>query len=77
MHQIRKHLKKDRQSYKKENSRIINLDTSRVKFLRQLFRVRDTKQILEIKMLININESSITKDIRSKNLGLKKEILEQ
>ena len=65
LHQIRKHLKeKDRLSYKKGNPRPINLDVSRVKLLKQLFWIRIAKKVSNIRMLINIDESSITKDTR-------------
>ena len=62
LHQIRKHLKiNEKLSYKKGNPRPVNLDVSRVKLLKQLFWIRFANQLSGIKMLINIDESSITK----------------
>ena len=62
LHQIRKHLKSNEgQSYKKGNLRPLNLDMIRVELLRRLFWVRIAKSISGIKMLVNIDESSVTK----------------
>ena len=62
LHQIRKHLKiNEKLSYKKGNPRPVNLDTNRRKLLKQLFLIRMANQLSGIKMLINIDESSITK----------------
>ena len=61
LHQIRKHLRsKEKLSYKKGNPRPVNLDVSRIKLSRQLFWIRLANQLPGIKMLINIDESSIT-----------------
>ena len=62
LHQIRKHIKINKKlNYKKGNPRHVNLDTVRVKLLKQLFWIRIVNQLSGIKMLVNIDESSITK----------------
>ena len=62
LHQIRNHLKlKKCLSYKKGNPRPININTDRVKLLRKLFWVKKADKLPEIKFLINIDESSITR----------------
>ena len=62
LHQIRKHLKnREGLSYKRGNPRPLNLDIIRVKLLRRLLWVRIAKNISEIKILINIDKSSLTR----------------
>ena len=55
-------------SYKRGNSHPLNLDIIRVKLLWLLFWVRIAKNISEIKMLINIDKSSLTRGTTKKLL---------
>ena len=62
LHQIRKYLKNSEGlSYKKGNPSPLNLDMIRVELLRRLFWVRIAKSISGIEILVNIDESSVTK----------------
>ena len=74
LNQIRKHLKnREGLSYKRGNPRPLNLDIIRVKLLRRLFWVRIAKNISEIKMMINIDESSVTRGTTKTIHGWEKE----
>ena len=62
LHQIRKHLKlKEGLSFKKGNSRPININIDQVKLLQKLFWVKIANILPEMKLLINIDESSISR----------------
>ena len=63
LHQIRKNLKrKEHLSFKKGSSRPVTLNTERLKLLKSLFWVKLSQKLPEIKMLINVDESSFGKD---------------
>ena len=63
LQQIRKHLKKkEHLSYKKGSSRPIDLNADRLRLLKILLWVKLAQKLPEIKMLINVDESSFGKD---------------
>ena len=64
---IIKYLKqKEHLSYKKGNSRSTDLDDERVKLLKKLFWLKILETLSGIKVLINIDESSIARDTSTK-----------
>ena len=71
-HQIRKHLKScERLSFKKGSSRPYALDVDKQKLQKQLFWVRLSQKLSSIKMLINLDESTINKDTKNNYSKLK------
>ena len=61
-HQIRLHLKTVHNlSFKKGSSRPINSNTERITLLKQLYRIKLSKELQEVKILVNMNESTISK----------------
>ena len=63
LHQIRQHLKLAHNlSYKKGNPRPALLDTNRIRFIKQLFCVKFARRLSDVKILVNIDESTIQKD---------------
>ena len=61
LHQVRRHLKHIHNlSFKKGSSRPVNLNTERVALLKQLFWIKLSKELQRVKVLINIDESSIS-----------------
>ena len=89
LHKIKKNLKqKEHLSYKKVNSRPIAHDVEWVKLLKKLFWIKIAERPTGIKVLINIDESSITRDTSTKyswlrtgmscsiaNIGFKRSII--
>ena len=72
LHQIRKYLKqKEHLSYKKGNSRPITLNIDRVELLRNPFWIKIASRLSEIKLLINIDECSITRSTKANYSWLK------
>ena len=72
LHKIRKYLKqKEHLSYKKGNPRQIDLDFGRVNLLKKLFWIKIADKLSEINVLINIDESLITRDTSKKYSWLK------
>ena len=63
LHQIRQHLKLAHNlSYKKGNPRPALLDTNRIRLIKQLFCVKFARRLSDVKILVNIDESTIQKD---------------
>ena len=63
LHQIRQHLKLVHNlSYKKGNSRPAQLDTNRIRLLKQYFWVKLARRLSDVKILVNIDESTIQND---------------
>ena len=62
LHQIRRHLKTIHNlSFKKGSSRPISLNTERIALLKQLFWIKLSKELEGVKVLVNLDESSISK----------------
>ena len=73
LHQIRKNLKeKLRMSYKKGNPRPVTLDVAKLRLTKQLFWIRLAQKLPEIKLLVNIDESSFSNSTKKNYSWLEK-----
>ena len=73
LHQIRHHFKHIHNlSYKKGNPRPALLDTERIKLLIRLFCAKLAQRLTEVRILVNIDESTISKDTCRKYSWLEK-----
>ena len=73
LHQIRHHLKQVHNlSYKKGNPRPALLETERIILLKRLFCVKLAQRLFEVRILVNIDESTINKDTCRKYSWLEK-----
>ena len=71
-HQICKHLKhNERLSYKKGSARPYTLDIKKLKLTKQLFWVKLAQSLPSIKILINLDESTVSKDTKANYSWLK------
>ena len=65
IHQIRMHLKKVHNlSFKKGNPRLAWLDFEKIKLMRRLFCLKLAQRLNEIKLLVNMDESTINQDTK-------------
>ena len=65
LHQVRKHPKeKEHLSNKKGNARPATLNVDRIGLLKQQFWIRITRRLPDIKIMINVDENSITRDTK-------------
>ena len=71
-HQICKHLKyNERLSYKKGSARPYTLDIKKLKLTKQLFWVKLAQSLTSIKIFINLDESTVSKDTKANYSWLK------